>query len=343
MTGAPPRRPPGGRVLVLCEAADRTGLGHLVRSMVLAAELVGRGCEVHVLLRSDAVPVARSLVAAAGATVVAGDWAQAPGLVRRLGAAVVVDSYLVEGPQLTALHDVCRRIGRPLLVIDDLADRAFTADLVLNQNLLPEQPSYPGAAAVLAGPRYALLRPAFGRHRAVGIASAELLPDAPGRVFVLFGGTDTAGMAGIAARAALHAFPTARVRVVASGAAAPDPRLAQDTRATVLPRLAEVHTEMLAADLVVSAGGTTLWELCCLARAAAVVAVADNQVPTYDAMVAAGHVLAAGRAPEPSVDALAERLAGLTATPGTLRRTALSAATVTDGLGAGRVADALAA
>jgi spore coat polysaccharide biosynthesis predicted glycosyltransferase SpsG len=341
VTGAVPR-PPGSvghRVLVLCDAASRTGLGHLVRSMALAAELTGRGSQVHVLLRQDSLPAALPVVAAAGATVATGSWGQAPDLVRRLGATVVVDSYRVDGPGLTALHDACRTVGEQLLVIDDLGDRELTADLVLNQNLLVPAPSYPGAVAVLAGPRYALLRPAFGRHRAAGLASAKRLPDRPEQVFVLFGGTDAADMAGTAARAALHAFPAARVRVVAP--VTPPPPGLRDPRVTVLPRLDEVHAEMLAADLVLSAGGTTLWELCCLARAAAVVAVADNQVPTYDAMVAAGHVLPAGRAPGSSVELLAERLARLTAEPGTLRRTALSAAAVTDGLGARRVADAL--
>ena len=327
-------------VLVLCDAAQATGLGHFVRSMALAAELARRGAGVHVLLRPDALASARADAAAVG-TVHVGDWSDAPVLAARLGADVVVDSYRVGGPELEVLHGACAGAGRRLVVIDDLADRDFPADVVVNQNLGAERLAYPRAARVLAGPRHALLRSVFPAARADGLASAEQLPDRPRRVLVLFGGTDATGTAQTAALAALAAFPHAAVRVVLPALQVTGAELLADPRATVLRPLATVHEEMLAADLVVSAGGTTLWELCCLARAVAVVAVADNQVPTYDEMVAGGHVLPAGRRPETSPAALAARLAELIAPPGTLRRVARSAATVTDGAGGARVADVL--
>jgi spore coat polysaccharide biosynthesis predicted glycosyltransferase SpsG len=325
---------------VLCEAAQATGLGHFVRSMALVTELARRGADLHVLLRPDVLPSARADAAAVGSVHV-GDWADAPGLAARLGADVVVDSYRVGGPEIEELSRACARAGRQLVVIDDLADRDFPADVVVNQNLGAERLTYPRAARVLAGPRHALLRPDFPAGRAAGLASAELLPDQPRRVLVLFGGTDASGTAQTAALAALAAFPDAAVRVVLPVPQAPRPELLAEARATVLRPLATVHEEMLAADLVVSAGGTTLWELCCLARAVAVVAVADNQVPTYDEMAAGGHVLPAGRRPETAPAVLAARLAELVAPPGTLRRVARSAATVTDGAGCARVADVL--
>jgi spore coat polysaccharide biosynthesis predicted glycosyltransferase SpsG len=329
-------------VLFLCEAAQATGLGHFVRSMALASELARRGTEVHVLLRPDALDSARTDAAAIG-TVHVGDWSAAPALAAQLGAGVVVDSYGLGGPDLEVLHGTCAGAGRQLVVIDDLADRDFPAHVVVNQNLGAERLPYPRAARVLAGPRHALLRPVFPAGRPAGLASAGGLPDEPGRVLVLFGGTDASGTAQTAALAALAAFPGAEVRVVLPAPQVPRAELLAEPRATVLRPLATVHQEMLAADLVVSAGGTTLWELCCLARAVAVVAVADNQVPTYDEMVACGHVLPAGRRPETSPAALATRLAELVAPPGTLRRVARSAATVTDGAGCARVADVLVA
>jgi spore coat polysaccharide biosynthesis predicted glycosyltransferase SpsG len=100
---------------------------------------------------------------------------------------------------------------------------------------------------------------------------------------------------------------------------------------------------MLAADLVLSAGGTTLWELCCLARPTAVIAVAANQVPTYDVMSAGGYILPAGREPVRDAGVLAATLRRLVARPGTLAATARQASRLTDGLGGERVADALAA
>ncbi|WP_369130432.1 PseG/SpsG family protein [Modestobacter roseus] len=328
-------------VLLLCEAARATGLGHLVRSLALATELAGRGREVTIALRPDALPEARDRVRAAGLTLATGGWVD-PDLRAGAPGTVVVDSYRVTGAELTGLHRRCGETGARLVVIDDLADRSFTADVVVNQNVGAESLSYPGAGTVLRGPRHALLRPAFPAARTAGLRSAAELPDVPRRVFVLFGGTDAAGMAGTAAAAALRAFPHARVRVVVPGAAPVPAEVTASPRATVLPPVDAVHEEMLDADLVVSAGGTSLWELCCLARATAVVAVAENQLPTYDRLTAAGHVLGAGRHPGATVGELADRLRTLTAPPGTLGRVARSAATVTDGAGCARVADALA-
>ena len=342
MAGRSPALSPRHRRVVrfLCEAAPATGLGHFVRSVTLATELAGRGARVEVLLKPDALPRAREAVTTAGLDLGCGTWETA---VRPDDgpADLVVDSYRVSGAWLTETHRALRSRGGRLAVIDDLADRSFDADLVVNQNLGAEGLAYPGAGQVLAGPRYALLRPQFAASRAAGTAGARALPDVPRVVLVLFGGTDPAGMTGVAARAALAAFPAAQVRVVTPAEAGGDDELAADPRVRVLRSHPDIHHEMLAAELVVTAGGTTLWELCCLARPAAVVAVAANQTEVYDRMSEGGFVLPLSRRPEHSVPALARRLTSLLAAPGRLRRVAVAGATVTDGRGAQLVADAL--
>jgi UDP-2,4-diacetamido-2,4,6-trideoxy-beta-L-altropyranose hydrolase len=328
---------PLSRVTVLCDAAAATGLGHFVRSSALAAQLTADGADVHLLLPADSLPSAVDSARAAGWQVVVGEWD--PGeVVARTGPAgvAVVDSYRVDGPWLAALHRRLAAAGAALAVIDDQGDREFSADLVLNQNVGAERFGYPGAGRVLAGPRYALLRPQFPAHRAAALASAEHLPDVPATVLVLFGGTDAGGMAGVAAQAAVQAFPDAEVRAVLPGGPATAP-----AGVTYLPPLEAIHEQMLAADLVVSAGGTTLWELCCLARPAAVIAVAGNQQPAYDVLAASGAILPAGREPVRDVAELADRLRTLVAPPGTLRKVARRAAAITDGHGCALVAGIL--
>ena len=326
------------RATVLCDAAAATGLGHFVRSSALAAELTARGADVQLLLPPDSLPSAVDRAKSAGWDVVVGPWDTDEVVARTAAAGVaVVDSYRVDGPWLTELHRRLVAVGAHLAVIDDQADREFSADLVLNQNVGAERFAYPGAGRVLAGPRYALLRPQFPAHRDAALASAQRLPDVPATVLVLFGGTDAGGMAALAAEAAVRAFPRAEVRAVLPGgpATAPD-------GVTYLPPADAIHEEMLDADLVVSAGGTTLWELCCLARPAAVIAVAGNQQPAYDVLSGSGAVLPAGREPVRDVAELAARLALLVAPSGTLREVARRAAEVTDGHGSERVAAILA-
>ena len=59
---------------------------------------------------------------------------------------------------------------------------------------------------------------------------------------------------------------------------------------------------MTAADLVVSAAGTSSWELLCLGAACAFVCVADNQETSYERVVAAGAVAGVGRLGELRAD-----------------------------------------
>lgn len=330
------------RVVLLCDAAAATGLGHFVRCSALAARLSADGTAVHLLLPDDSLPQAVSSARAAGWDVTVGPWDHAEVVARTgRGGVAVVDSYRVDGRWLVDLHARTTAAGAHLAVIDDQADRAFAADLVLNQNLGAERFAYAGAGRVLAGPRYALLRPQFPAHRDAGLAGVDRLPERPARVLVLFGGTDASGMAVIAAEAAALAFPDAEIRAVVP-AVVPAGHGTPAARVTYLPPTDAVHEEMLAADLVVSAGGTTIWELCCLARPTAVIAVAGNQQPAYDVLCERQAILPAGRAPVRDVTELAARLRRLTEPGGALRAVARRAAEVTDGLGCARVARALA-
>ena len=325
------------RVAVVCDAAPTTGLGHFVRCTALAGALAGAGAQIRFLLPGDTLPAAVEQVRRAGWSADVAAWEPtAVAAAAGPGAVVVVDSYRVDGGWLDELCDLAGRDDGRLAVVDDTADRAFRADLVLNQNLGAERWPYPGVGRVLAGPRYALLRPDFPRLREQALAALEQLPDRPASVLVLFGGTDSAGMAVTAARAARRAFPDARVRaVLPAGATGEDPDVVW------LGPVEAVAEEMLAADLVLSAGGTTVWELCCLARAAAVVAVAGNQRPAYEMLGARGAILPVGDAPVHDVGELAARLQDAVTPPGRLRAAARVAAGITDGRGAERVAAAL--
>lgn len=326
------------RVVLLCDAAVATGLGHFVRCSALAGRLSAEGTDVHVLLPEDSLQQAVDAAGAAGWTVTVGPWDPAEVVAKAgPGGVAVVDSYRVDGPWLADLHARATAAGAHLAVVDDQADRTFSADLVLNQNLGAERFGYPGAGRVLSGPRYAMLRPQFPAHRDVGLARVDGLPESPGRVLVLFGGTDASGMVGIAAEAATLAFPAAEVRaVVPAGHGTPRAGV------TYLPPTDAIHEEMLAADLVISAGGTSLWELCCLARPTAVIAVAGNQQPAYDVLSAEGAILPAGREAVRDATELAARLRRLVEPAGTLRAVARRAAEVTDGQGCARVARELA-
>jgi UDP-2,4-diacetamido-2,4,6-trideoxy-beta-L-altropyranose hydrolase len=326
------------RMVLAVEAAESSGLGHFVRSCALGDAAARRGWDVTVALRPDAVDWARAQVRARGWRLETAELGPVD-LTRAIGrggppdeAVLVIDSYLADATCFSLMRG---RAGR-LVVIDDLADRYLDVDIVVNQNLGGDAlPARLGTGTrVLAGPAYALLRPEFAALRKPALEAVAGLPDLPGRVLVMMGGTDPTGSAGAVARACLSAFPEASVDVVLPGTA----QVRTVGRLTELPRLQEVASRMLGADLVVTAAGSTVWELCCLARPVAALEVAGNQSDVYRHLVQERLVLGLGRLPVSEPDLVAV-LSSLADAPGELRRLATAASGLVDGHGADRVLD----
>lgn len=324
------------RLVLAAEASAGAGLGHFVRCCALGDAAARRGWEVAVVLRPDALEWARAQVRSRGWALVSGELEpEELGRALRLGgrpdaAVLVIDSYLVDQ---TCFSRMRARAGC-LVVVDDLGDRYLDADIVVNQNLGADALALrlgPGTR-LLAGPGYALLRPGFAALRQAALDTIEALPNVPARVLVLMGGTDPTGSGGAVARACLAAFPQASVDVVLPGTV-----LTRTVgRLTERPRLEDVAQRMLAADLVVTAAGSTVWECCCMARPAAALEVAGNQSDVYGRLVAGRLVLGLGRAPVDEAEVV-EVLRSLAGTPGELRRLAGAAAKLVDGQGADRV------
>jgi UDP-2,4-diacetamido-2,4,6-trideoxy-beta-L-altropyranose hydrolase len=328
------------RAVVLADAATTTGLGHYVRSSALAGELQGRGWAISYLHRHDAVEWAMEDSRRRGWDVSVSDWN--PDDVRRLaassGSVLVVDSYRVPSTWFGRLVDV----SAPVVAIDDVGDRALPVDLVVNQNVGADELSYSRTrrdTRLLLGPDYALLRPQFRAGREAVSVRCREVPETPHRVLVILGGTDAAGLISTASGACLDAFPQATVRaIVPRQTGELDACVRQGRgRLQVIPPKPDIDQEMLAADFVVTAGGSTVWELCALGRAFGVLVVADNQAAAVAKLVALGAALKIGTATT-SREALTTRLSAAVHVPGGLPQMAERAASLVDGLGTTRVA-----
>jgi RimJ/RimL family protein N-acetyltransferase len=95
---------------------------------------------------------------------------------------------------------------------------------------------------------------------------------------------------------------------------------------------------MLEHDLVVSAAGTSVWELCCLGIPMALVCAVENQRRGYDRVLA--HAAAEGLGIGGLDSQATERLAHLLDDPALRRSSADRAATLVDGRGASRIVNA---
>jgi spore coat polysaccharide biosynthesis predicted glycosyltransferase SpsG len=208
-------------------------------------------------------------------------------------AGFVVDSYVADPRLALAFHD----LGRPALVIVDGDLRGQVGDLYVDQNLDSEKlaPPIPRGATRLAGLRYALLRDQIRSRRPpappIGGGSGEV-PHVVG----FFGGTDPFGAAETVAPLLLAASPGLSVTFVSPWQTVAE-RLLQLERSAgqrieVIQPVDDLPALVMDADLVISAAGTSLWEMMCLGIPSAVISVADNQALGYRAVVS--HGLAVG-------------------------------------------------
>lgn len=245
---------------------------------------------------------------------------------------VVVDSYRY------ATHSV-NRVARsvPTLAIVDGDDRGIRAALYLDQNL--------GAVAVgsgvsLVGPRYALVRDEFVRMMRPRARRVGKLP----RVLAFMGGSDALGSIVPVARSLSGLPPEVALDVVVADRWRRDVAVALSGRELLrliepTPRLAELAAD---ADVVVSATGSSAWEICTIGVPAVFLAVVENQLPGFHALIdgglALGADLTASTWSEPDIAGEVARILG----DEQLRQLMFDAArTLFDGKGVLRVADAV--
>ena len=308
------------RVLLLCDGGGSMGVGHVIRSLALAEAAVVAGHDVVVAGHFEGSFVQGQLAAAPvevvqlAAPLADHDLQPVIELVSdRRPDVLHVDSY--EAP--ARLHELVAppeaEAERRGVVLSNMEDGGFgrrPADVVvdptLGAQLLPRPDD--GSTWLLRGSRYAPMRQrVIDARRAREVATAvEIGPageigmaaaDSTRTVLVVMGGTDPVGLApaavGLLARAGLALTVTA----IAVGKNAERVRAAARDSAlslTVLAPVDDLAALMSAQDLVISAAGTSVWELCCIGVPMALIWAVDNQRDGYDRVVAAGAALGLG-------------------------------------------------
>lgn len=284
------------------DASTKIGTGHVMRCLTLADELKRRRARTCFVSRYMPQQLREMLVAKGYAfkqldfdalpSVADGlahaDWlctsqeADAQGTLQALSGAawdwLVVDHYALDARWETVIRP---RVGR-ILVIDDIADRQHDCDILLDQNFYEDMHTryagkVPAHCQLLLGPRYALLREEFRVLR-------EKTAPRNGpvrRILVFFGGVDADNYTALAIQALAEiGVLGSRVDVVI-GTLHP---CREAIEATCLSRGFTFHVQsnrmaelMAIADMSIGAGGSAIWERCCLGLPTITICSADNQ------------------------------------------------------------------
>ncbi|MEU4390467.1 spore coat protein [Kribbella sp. NPDC023855] len=334
------------RVGVRCDVGVRRGIGHVMRCLAFAEELRARGVDVVFVCDSPTVPWVDAQITERGIPVEPAVWT--PGEhVEMLGRlkldAVVFDSYDLPGEVFSAV----RRTGVPTLAIVDGELRGADADVLVDQNLRAEfdQPVLPEGAVRLAGLDYVLLRDEVLAWRPV--EPPVLRPSGTPKVFAFFGGTDAYGAGPYVVQALAASGAPFDATVVAPGdelaKAIAAVALGQDQRVQVIGPTSQLAQAVVESDLVISASGTSTWELLCLGATAGLVCVVDNQELGYERAVATGAAAGVGTLAELKADPTAAAAVLRTLLTDAQERAQLAQAgwKLVDGRGRVRVADTL--
>lgn len=203
---------------------------------------------------------------------------------------LLLDSYFVTPEYMKAIKK-----EMPLVYIDDQNTFDYPADLVINYMLYGSKLNYSPNKQYLLGPDYALLRKEF--RSVPRRQTAEQVRD----VLLSTGGADGEHVA-LQCVQYLRKRPTDGVFYhVILGAmnrdAAEIERLAGGCAHIILHRnVSDMRSLMLRCDAAISAGGTTLFELCACGLPTVTYVMADNQVMNAASFGEAGLMLCAGDA-----------------------------------------------
>lgn len=353
------------RIAFRADASPRIGAGHIMRCLALAAKLASRGAHIsfiyaqlaeHLVALIQQRGYAMCLLNVSEESSDSSNLAHAAWLkssqAEDAAACVallrsdpvdwlVVDHYALDHRWETAVQSCARK----LLVIDDLADRKHSCDLLLDQNLyLNSRERYaekiPTKCVPLLGPAYALLREEFSEWRDRRAARSKLVR----KVHVFFGGFDENDYTSRALRVIGDLRRTNISLDVVIGREHPNLKFIQDEcfRAghSCYIQISNMAELMASAELAIGATGSASWERCCLGLATIGVATAPNQQPIAAGLYEAG-AIAWVRSPAHFEHGIALELERLLDNPRDIELMSAAAKKLVDGLGAERVTERL--
>lgn len=194
---------------------------------------------------------------------------------------LIVDNYLLD----YRWEEMLRTSVTKIFVIDDLANRKHSCDMLLDQNFVENMDSrYEGLVSdktrVLLGPKYAILGKEYSLQREkISFRSNDIK-----RVLISFGGVDEFN---VTAKLIGH-LKSCKFKDIQFDTVITDNFVHLDNLLSICDEeniivhrnLESLASLMRECDLAIGAGGTTTWERLAMALPSVVITIADNQLET---------------------------------------------------------------
>lgn len=329
------------KVVIRADAGIEQGTGHVMRCLTLSEELLARGHQVDLVTGGLATDWLAEAVAISGVGLHHCEFDTLP--VDRIIALkpdwVVVDSYQIPSCSLSALAEFT-----PLLAVVDGDYRGIQASLYLDQNLGAESVVRPVAIRdrFLSGAKFTLVRDSVLAERRPG-PSGEI--SSTPRVLTFMGGTDpTHASLGIAeALAKIEDDFELVILAPSSEHSALRTALGAKLHVRLLAPTRELPALFSEADVIVSAAGTSAWDICAIGIPAVLISVVENQRTSVREAVSRGLALGLDVTDDRSAlqENAGELVSRLLHDTELRRRLSQKCLSTFDGDGKGRVADVM--
>ena len=281
-------------VVFRVDSSSQMGLGHLMRCLTLADELHKKNYKVFFICRE----LTGNLIAFIKYTVLklprddnfksndlylswlgASQEQDAVQTIRIIPQSVdllIVDSYALD----EKWHKQLRPYVEQNIVVDDLANKQFDCDMLLNQNLGRQKEDYQDKVSddceLLLGCDYALLRPEFSELRTQALKKRKRTKEIE-NILISMGGSDKNNITYDVLQQIDDDF---NITVVLGGASMHQEMIkdyAKGKNIMVIIDAKNMSELMLNADLAIGAGGSSSWERCCLGLPTLQFIIAENQ------------------------------------------------------------------
>lgn len=332
-----------GVIGIRVNANEKIAMGHLMRCMSIAQQLRKTG-QTAIFILSE--PYAGQLVAENGFACVCLSriYEQREMEIKELAALIrqkeitclLIDAYDLTAGYMREVKRICKTV-----YIDDLAHFEYPADIIINYTCTMTKPltklQKDTTKKYLLGMRYAPLREEFsGDGIWIRKQARQLL--------ITTGGTDFYHMA-VGVLEGIRGMAQLKKHVVAGKFCQNIVALQEMARADdsiqVYHDIPDIYQVMKSCDFAVSAGGSTLAELCACGVPTICFAVADNQLPGIRTYVNAGIMQYAGdvrQDREGVIKRVAKSVELLAENPAERKEMGIKGKQFVDGKGAGRIA-----
>jgi UDP-2,4-diacetamido-2,4,6-trideoxy-beta-L-altropyranose hydrolase len=266
---------------------------------------------------------------------------------------IIVDHYGLDYKWESLVLDGFQKKGYSpkLMVLDDLADRAHLANMLLDQNYYGGEAHFRYQKLVdshclqLLGPNFALVRPEFQLLRHLSLSRREEIYQ-PKRILVFLGGSDPHNETSKVIEGLMYSkINWEHVDIVVGQH---HPGISELNHLISLFQSALLHVQtsnmaklMACADIAITGGGTVTWEKCTLGLPSLVALLGENQKEIADSMHASGAQITLGFAEELAPSDYAYFLDKICCTQ--LKKLSSCASKVCDGTGLSSVLNAIGA